>query len=117
LLSWAVITRRLRARGRQVATQVGRGLRRSPLQEELAYDRFRRATIQARKDYAPAPYPGRITVVRSIESEVSRSVWASLSEAGLEWHELPVFHDVMLRQPDVEVLGELLGSILTRAQA
>src|SRR5262249_7788580 len=118
LLTWRLLRRSLRDRIVRLVDEIALRLRGSRVPvDELAAARLRHAIHEARRRWRPAPSPGLLTIVRSRESEVAHSVWATIARGGVEWHELPVLHDLMLRQPHVERLGSLLRGILDRAGA
>jgi amino acid adenylation domain-containing protein len=78
---------------------------------------------QARKNYVPQPYPGRVTFFRAREQTIwdekeVRWTWGAVAGGGLEILEVPGNHQTFhVEEPNVGVLAEQLKTCLRRAQA
>jgi thioesterase domain-containing protein len=77
---------------------------------------------QALLEFAPRPYPGRVTLFwaqdRSESSDCDPAVaWARWATGGVEVHEVPGGHDAIVKEPYVQILAEKLRICLERAQA
>lgn len=75
------------------------------------------ALHHALRDYAPAPYPGRIAVFRARRQPLLRAHrasmgWDDLAEGGVETYVTPGGHHSMLYRPYVRVLARKLASCL-----
>ena len=72
------------------------------------------------RDYAPRPYPGRITLFKArdsgprpyLESDLS---WSKVAKGGIDTYEIPGDHVTMLAKPQVESLARQLNACLKKA--
>jgi thioesterase domain-containing protein len=72
-------------------------------------------------NYRPKPWPGRITLFRATEQPDPRLPrdlgWTPLAEDGVEVYELPGDHDLVFREPNIQVLAEQVRIHLERSDA
>ena len=80
--------------------------------------------IQARANYLPRPYPGKVILFRALERDKfdpyytdPQLGWGELPIGIFEVHHVPGDHLSMLREPHVRVLAEKLTDCLDEAQA
>lgn len=75
------------------------------------------ALKNARRDYVPKAYGGRVTLFRPTQSRVPLLEWEALATGGLEIHEVPGDHLSMVLEPHVRTLAEKLARCLDKAGA
>ncbi|HYX22780.1 MAG TPA: condensation domain-containing protein, partial [Thermoanaerobaculia bacterium] len=101
-----------------------------PLLRDLALGWSSRATAVER--YRVAPYPGKITLVRAsdVDPLALREVtperrqvfadptlgWGAVAAGGVEVHLVPGSHQTIVAAPHVEILAEILGTCIARAE-
>jgi len=86
-----------------------------------ALKEVREALHLASANYAPRPYPGRITFFRPAEKSIRDSDdpqagWVELAVGGLEIVDVPGDHNNILDEPQVRVLAQRLKVCLERPQ-
>jgi thioesterase domain-containing protein len=83
--------------------------------------RVEAAHYHAKRAYAPAVYPGKITCFWPSEAEQKdtkkRSGWQKLSAEKIESHIIPGDHYAMAGEPNVRVLAKILKECLAKAKA
>jgi amino acid adenylation domain-containing protein len=88
----------------------------------LRYRRVEQATTAATRAYRPAPYDGRVDLIRAT-AQGSRLAyephvgWGRCTGGGLRIHDVPGDHVTLLSQPWVMSLGERLRACLDEARA
>ncbi|NET08281.1 MAG: hypothetical protein F6K16_27010 [Symploca sp. SIO2B6] len=86
------------------------------LPQELLDFRASAANNQARIDYVPKVYPGRVTMFRALDSYLAPGNpdmgWGKLAGGGLDIHYVPGGHSSMYNEPHVQVLAEKLKACL-----
>lgn len=69
-------------------------------------------------NYHPRPWPGRVTLFRASEQPDPNLPhdlgWTPLAEQGVEVYELPGDHDLVFREPNIQVLAQQLRSRLEK---
>ncbi len=76
------------------------------------------AHFQARLNYEPQVYPGRITLFANSEHTGGRQLnWAELTTAGVDIHIIPGNHLTMLQPPHLQTLVEKLRHVRDKALA
>jgi thioesterase domain-containing protein len=81
------------------------------------------ANVRAARQYAPALYPGRITLLRAAEfpgdlpGGDAAGGWHRHAAGGLDIHVVPGGHRTILREPHVRRLAETLGQLLCAARS
>ncbi|GEJ57773.1 non-ribosomal peptide synthetase [Anaeromyxobacter diazotrophicus] len=79
--------------------------------------RVLRAHTDAFRRYRPAPYPGRITVVRTAAARGTGGLgWEALAAGGVDVIEVPGDHLTMLDKPHVRALAAALALALEAAE-
>jgi thioesterase domain-containing protein len=72
-------------------------------------------------NYRPKPWPGRITLFRATvqpDPRLPRDLgWTPFAEDGVEVYELPGDHDLVFREPNIQVLAEQVRIHLERSDA
>jgi amino acid adenylation domain-containing protein len=76
--------------------------------------------ILAANDYIAQPYAGKVTLFLAehgveVESQTLTQAWEALAKGGLEIHQIPGDHHMMVRSPNVEVLAAKLQRCLEQA--
>jgi thioesterase domain-containing protein len=80
-----------------------------------------RARIQARQDYQPQIYPGRITLFHAREQgalelhpelQLDWQQWQEFTHEPMEIYQVPGDHDSLLNEPHVQVLAQYLQAAL-----
>ncbi|HEX6745675.1 MAG TPA: amino acid adenylation domain-containing protein [Longimicrobium sp.] len=107
----------------QVAYAVDHGVFPPGVTADVAL-RYLRAGIrhsEAKQRYELRPYPGPITLFRSLDGHGDGDAdptlgWGPLAEGGLEIVDVPGNHDLILQRPHVQVLAGLLRASLDGAQ-
>ncbi|MGH9466717.1 MAG: type I polyketide synthase [Terriglobales bacterium] len=74
----------------------------------------------AAASYQPKPYPGKITLFRSMERDILNGSdrllgWGGLAAGGIEVHAVPGTHHNMTRDPHVQVMAAEVGQCLAQA--
>lgn len=72
------------------------------------------------RDYAPRPYPGRVTLFKArdsglrpyLESDLS---WSNVARGGVDIYEIPGDHVTMLAKPQVALLTRQLNACLKQS--
>ncbi|MDB4951668.1 MAG: amino acid adenylation protein [Gemmatimonadetes bacterium] len=87
----------------------------------LRYLRAGSRHSDAKQRYAVKPYAGQVTLFRALEGHVAGDEdptlgWASVADGGLEIHDVPGNHDLILQRPHVHRLAELLRASLDRVR-
>ncbi|HYR10185.1 MAG TPA: amino acid adenylation domain-containing protein [Longimicrobium sp.] len=87
----------------------------------LRYLRAGTRHSDAKQRYVVKPYPGQITLFRALEGHVVGDEdptlgWAAVAEGGLEIHDVPGNHDLILQRPHVQALAGVLRASLDRVQ-
>ncbi len=91
------------------------------LQSLLIWEAIWNANLKAVRDYTPQIYPGKITLIRSINNPQLYSEWydqdpqlgwGRLAGGGLEIHDVPGDHESIFREPHIQVLAEKLSNCL-----
>jgi thioesterase domain-containing protein/acyl carrier protein len=77
------------------------------------------SNFRAAEKYRPVPYPGRLTLFRSMERSVSGGTdemlgWGELAGQGVEIRNIPCNHFNILREPAVKVLADEIRECLRR---
>jgi thioesterase domain-containing protein len=71
--------------------------------------------------YEPKPWSGRITLFRASEQPDPRLPrdlgWTAFAEGGVEVYELPGDHDLVFREPNIQILAEQVRNHLERSDA
>ena len=74
----------------------------------------------AYREYVPQVYPGRLTLFRARDAgdppDQLLLGWGKLVLGGIEIHDVPGYHDTLLREPHVRILVERLRMCLDRSQ-
>jgi thioesterase domain-containing protein/non-ribosomal peptide synthetase component F/acyl carrier protein len=75
----------------------------------------------AKRRYTVKPYPGTITLFRALDGHVTRDDdptlgWGEVAEGGVEIHDIPGVHDLILQRPNVQALAGVLRAALDRAR-
>jgi amino acid adenylation domain-containing protein len=100
----------------QAALHALRRLGKQKTQHQYPHLILKRINDQAAMEYEPAPYRGRVAVIRSKGSFIgfgSPSLgWEELVGGGLEIHELPIYAKGMLIEPFCRSLAQVLNQIL-----
>ncbi len=75
----------------------------------------------AAMNYRPRPWPGRITLFRASvqpDARLPRDLgWTPLAEEGVEVCELPGDHDLVFREPNIQVLADQIRAHLEQSDA
>jgi amino acid adenylation domain-containing protein len=76
--------------------------------------------ILAANDYIAQPYTGKVTLFLAeqgieVETQTLTQAWEVLAKGGLEIHQIPGDHHMMVRSPNVEVLAAKLQRCLEQA--
>jgi thioesterase domain-containing protein len=70
-------------------------------------------------NYRPRPWPGRVTLFRASEQPDPNLPhdlgWTPLAEQGVEVYELPGDHDLVFREPNIQVLAQQLRARLEKS--
>ncbi|OUL18652.1 hypothetical protein BV378_34960 [Nostoc sp. RF31YmG] len=79
------------------------------------------ANDQARKNYVPSIYPGKLTLLRTSEQNEGLDIdplwgWDKLA-AGVEIHYVPGAHTSVMHEPHVQVVAEKLRNCLDKVDA
>jgi amino acid adenylation domain-containing protein len=87
------------------------------LPEALRIVRVMRANTQAQFDYAPQPYPGRLTLLRTGQAYGASGNspdlgWRALAQGDVEVYRVPGHHLNLLRRPYVRTLAGQLRSCI-----
>ena len=88
--------------------------------EILRVVRVIQANIQAQFDYAPQPYPGPLTLLRTSyaygeNGKSSHLGWRAWAQGGVDIYRVPGNHLSLLRKPNVQVLADQLRRCLLAA--
>lgn len=78
-------------------------------------------TWVAAMNYQPRPWPGQVTLFRTAVQPDPRLPmdlgWTPLAQGGIEMYELPGDHDLVFREPDIQVLAAQLRACLEKSVA
>ncbi len=97
-------------------------LRMAPMPHELRDAWLTRAFFRAAASYRPAPFVGRLTVLRARDVDpmmrgVERELgWGALASAGVEVHDVPGEHHTLLEEPHATEVGATLRSCLEQSE-
>jgi thioesterase domain-containing protein/NRPS condensation-like uncharacterized protein/acyl carrier protein len=78
-------------------------------------------TWVAAMNYKPMPWPGPVTLFRTVVQPDPRLPmdlgWTPLAQGGIELYELPGDHDLVFREPNIQVLAAQLRASLEKSEA
>jgi len=84
-----------------------------------SYLKVYRANLRALRGYTAAPYPGRVTLLKTRSGAAGEDEtygWGALAGQGVEVFEVPGRHHDMVAEPHVKVLADVLKESLRRAR-
>ena len=95
--------------------------RRQSAPKTQAEEEARAAVFEAKGQYVPQVYSGRITLIRCSERRAWRDYdpldgWGDLATDGVEMHEVRGGHATIYREPYVGILARTLNDVLQKAQ-
>ena len=78
-------------------------------------------TWVAAMNYQPHPWPGQVTLFRTAVQPDPRLPmdlgWTPFAQGGIEMYELPGDHDLVFREPNIQVLAAQLRARLEQSEA
>jgi thioesterase domain-containing protein len=78
-------------------------------------------TWVAAMNYQPRPWPGQVTLFRTAVQPDPRLPmdlgWTPLAQGGIEMYELPGDHDLVFREPNIQILAAQLRACLEKSVA
>jgi amino acid adenylation domain-containing protein len=82
----------------------------------------RQANGEAFRNYMPLPYDGVVTLFRATKLSIAHTydtelAWRGLARGGLEIHDMPGDHVVMMSEPNVRILADKLNKCLATAES
>jgi thioesterase domain-containing protein/NRPS condensation-like uncharacterized protein/acyl carrier protein len=94
-----------------------------PVPQNEEHFAMRQAFNQACRNYTPKAYPGRVAIFAAKDRQDAGAYqldsslgWDALATGGIEIYHVPGDHLGILKEPDVQVLGEKLRESLEQAQ-